>query len=143
MMESKHIIEDTFTEVYQNLNIHADEAKIIKDFIIHVDKLNINTFFIESSVMELMDYIVEKSERQEAILDFVNSMNIRLTVNGLDCKDIFSKIKESYTSFINSEELPENLKKQLTLESKEKDTMIVNISFLVRLYGINLIEELK
>lgn len=139
----KDIIEDTFSEIYNNLNIHKEDVAVVMTFIEFIDKININTFFTEESKDAIVTYIVDTSEKQETILDFINNLNIRLSINGLDTKEVFKNVKENFNAFSTSKELPENLSELLKPESASNTGVVIEMSFLIRLYGINLIQELK
>lgn len=139
--ENKDLIEGTIREAYGSLLLNKEEALEVINFIEFIDSLNINTFFVKESVESIMTDIYKQSERQDIILDFLFTLNIKLSINGVDVEELVKTINKSISELVTTKELDNELIKQLKVDKETFSGSIINTCFLIKLYGINLLIE--
>jgi hypothetical protein len=133
---SNTIIEDVIKETYLATKINKMENNTIINFLHNIDQLNVYTFFTEEASVSLMDKIKNDVDTQDIILDFINTILFKLRVLNIDINLLFNIIKDTTKIFTSSTDLDNEFKDQIIPDEKYMDGVIINMAYLIKIYGI-------
>lgn len=141
-MSNKDIIEFTIEEVLNDFAVVEEDFIKISDFILELTKVNINTFLTEGAENKLIESLTKDSTKQDLLLDFITAFIVKLSINNLDTDKIIQLTRNNIYNIVVSESLPVSLREQLMFNKDGVDDKVMNILFIIRIYGINILNNI-
>ncbi len=137
----KEVIEETIIETLNAAAIYEEEYITIMKFIGFLNKLNLNTISKKESMLLISTELTSTSEVQDTLIDFLQSLAIRLRIKDIDLSILKNMILPSLEIVSNSKLLTSDLRDIIGITDNMDDLIILCI--IIKIYGVTIYNELN